>query len=278
MDKIAVVTDSTCDLDAAVLQKLNVAVLPLKVIYRDREYTDRVDITPAEIFKNLDREVPRTSLPSPGETNSLFEKLRDQGITHVLCLHISSGLSGTMQMVRTVAEEFKGMVIKVLDSKSLSWGVGFPVLEAARKVQEGGTFEQVVTIAEEVISRIQTFFVVGTLEYLKKGGRIGYVAGSIGELLQVKPIVSINDEGKYYTYDKVRGRKKSLQRMFEIIQEKTANQSCKAAVCHGDAEEEARDLADKIKELKNIQEVFFGQIGPVMVVHSGPGLVGVVLY
>jgi DegV family protein with EDD domain len=181
-------------------------------------------------------------------------------------------------MVRNVAGEFADMVIKILDSNSLSMGVGFPVIEAALAAKAGRTFEQVVAKAEEVISKMETYFVVGTLEYLIKGGRMGYVSGTIGELLQVKPIISINEEGKYFTLEKVRGRKRSLQRMCEIISERVADKIGKAAVCHGDAEDEAKELAEKLRQIPNIKEVVFCQVGPVIGVHSGPGLIGVVVY
>ncbi len=278
MQKIAIVTDSTCDLEPQQLKDYRIHVLPLKVIYRDCEFTDRVDITPEEVYQSLEKEVPKTSLPSPSDTYQLFRHLKDSGFTHILCIHISSGLSGTMQMVRNVAGEFSDLVIEVLDSKSLSMGLGFPVLETAREVSKGSTFEQVVNRATEVINRIQTFFVVGTLEYLKRGGRIGYVSASLGEILQVKPIISINDEGKYYTYEKTRGRKKSLNRMFEIIRQAAEGRTVKIAVFHGDARQEADFLIDKLRALDNVSEIVTGQIGPVMVVHTGPGLVGVVIY
>lgn len=278
MQKIAIVTDSTSDLENEQLKEYGISVLPLKIIYTDREFTDRVDITPEEVYRNLEKEVPKTSLPSPSDAFQLFEHLKNTGFTHVLCIHISSGLSGTIQMVRNAAAEFNGIVIKVLDSKSLSMGLGFPVLEAAKEVSKGSSFDEVVNRAEEVIDRVQTFFVVGTLEYLKRGGRIGYVSASLGEILQVKPIISINDEGKYYTHEKTRGRKKSLNRMLEIIRQAAEGRTVKIAVFHGDAQQEADFLIAQLKTLDNVEEIVTGQIGPVMVVHTGPGLVGVVIY
>lgn len=277
MEKIAVITDSTCDLEETQLRELNIHVLPLKVIYHDGEYTDRVDITPEEVYRNLHREIPKTSMPSPGEVHSLFSRLKQEGVTNIISIHISGGLSGTAQMIGNIAAQFPDLAVKVLDSKSLSMGVGFPVLEAARAVKSGQTFEQVVALTEKVIRRVKTLFVVGTLEYLIKGGRIGYISGTIGELLNIKPIVSINDEGKYFTLERARGRKKSLERLYEIVRDEVSAQVTRIAVCHGDAETEARALLDKLKELPNIRAEFFGQIGPVMGVHSGPGLVGVVL-
>lgn len=278
MDKIAVVTDSCSDLTEVEIGGLDIHVLPLKVIYRDRTYTDRVDITPEEIYDNFKTEVPKTSLPSPGEVSGLFASLRQQGYTGIVSIHISSGLSGTVEMVRNVASSFPEMQIAVLDSLSLSMGQGFAVLEAARVAAQGGSFQQVVEKAQQVIDAMKVFFVVGTLEYLIRGGRIGFVSGALGELLQLKPVISINNEGKYYTVEKMRGRKKSLQRTYEIVLDKLGSSGGRVAICHCNAMEEAEEMAAQIRATPGVKEVVVGQVGPVIAVHCGPGLIGLVLY
>lgn len=278
MDKIAVVTDSCSDLTEVEIAGLDIHVLPLKVIYHDRTYTDRVDITPEEIYQNFKTEVPKTSLPSPGEVSQLFTNLRDQGYTGIVSIHISSGLSGTVEMVRNVASSFSERQIAVLDSLSLSMGQGFAVLEAARVAAQGGSFQQVVEKAQQVIDSMNVFFVVGTLEYLIRGGRIGFVSGALGELLQLKPVISINSEGKYYTVEKLRGRKKSLQKTYEIIRDKLESSGGTVAVCHCNALAEAEEMATQLRATPGVKEVVIGQVGPVISVHCGPGLIGLVLY
>lgn len=276
--RIAVVTDSTCDLSEEQIRTYDIKLLPLKVVYNDREYIDRLEIQPEEVYENFEREIPKTSMPSPGEAANLFKKLAQDGFTDVISIHISSGLSGTYQMVKSVAQQMKDVInVQVIDSKALSWGLGCLVLEARRLVKSGLNLEEVVEKVYRLREKTKVIFVVKTLEYLRKGGRIGYVAGTIGEMLNVKPIISINDEGKYYTYQKVRGRKRSLDKLVDIIKEYAEDKKIKLAVMHGGALEEAKSIMDKL-QLPNIDMQLLGQIGPSMVVHTGPGLIGAIFY
>jgi len=275
--KIAIVTDSTSDLDPEMIREFGIEVLPLHIVYQDREYLDRVNISPAEVYDNMGIEVPKTSLPSPAEISNLFSRLRDAQITHVLAIHISSGLSGTYETVCLIAQEYKEMGIEVLDSKSLSMGLGFPVLEAARQLRRLTDFQSVIKVAKSVSQQTKLYFVLSTLEYLKRGGRIGYVSGTLGELLNIKPIITVNSEGKYVTFAKVRGRDQSLKKLFDLLTESTQGEYYNVAIVHGGAEQEARKLWEKARQLPNINELLFNQISPVMGVHTGPGLVGVII-
>lgn len=259
------------------IQEFGIEVLPLHIVYQDREYLDRVNISPDEVYANMGIEVPTTSLPSPAEISNLFSQLRDAQVTHVLAIHISSGLSGTYETVCQMAQEYKEMVIEVLDSKSLSMGLGFPVLEAARQLHRSTDFQGVIKAAKRVSQQTKLYFVLSTLEYLKRGGRIGYVSGTIGELLNIKPIITVNSEGKYVTFAKVRGREQSLKKLFDILTESTQGDHYNVAIVHGGAEQEARKLWQKARQLPNINELLFNQISPVMGVHTGPGLVGIII-
>lgn len=275
--KIAIITDSTSDLNSDMTKEFGIEILPLHVVYKDREYLDGVDIRPNEVYDNMDIEVPTTSLPSPAEISNLFNRLRDEEYTHALSMHISSGLSGTYETVCQVASDFPEMNIEVLDSKALSMGLGFPVLAAARELRNTMDFKAVIKVAKTVSEQTKLFFVLSTLEYLKRGGRIGYVSGTIGELLNIKPIISINSEGKYITYSKVRGREQSLKKLYEILLESTQTGQYNVAVVHGGAEQEARKIFENARKLPNINELLFNQISPVMGVHTGPGLVGIII-
>lgn len=278
MTKIAIVTDSTSDLLDEIIKEYDINVLPLKVVYSDtEEYRDRVEITPEDIYKRFDRDIPTTSLPSPEDTANLFKKLEGDGYTHVIVTTISTGLSGTMNMIRNVAEDFKNMVFEIIDSKALTMGLGFPVLEGAKELKKSNDFDKTVQKIKDTIKNTEVYFVVKTLDYLKKGGRIGKVEGTIGELLNIKPIISIDKNGIYYTFKKVRGRKKSVQDIYNLVKEKASDKMVNIAVAHGNAQEEAYGLLEKIKELKNVKHTIFTQISPVMVVHTGPGLIGIVI-
>ncbi len=275
--KIAIVTDSACDLEPEIIKEYDIEVVPLHILYKDREYRDRVDINPQEVYDSLAKEIPKTSLPSPAEIHDVFQRLRDEKFTHVLALHLSSGLSGTYQAVSSIAQDFKDMVIEVIDTKTLSMGLGLTVIETARARSKNMEFEQLVDTAKGVVEKIKAYYVLSTLEYLKKGGRIGYVAGTIGELLSLKPIISINDEGKYFTFAKVRGREQSLRKLKNIMLDHLKESLASIAIVHGGAESDARELEKVAREHPNAKEVFFGQISPALGVHTGPGLVGLLV-
>lgn len=278
-EKIAVVTDSTSDLRKDELEKHGIKSIPLKVIYSDRQYQDRVDITPSEVYASMETETPTTSMPSPKEIDDVYSQLRETGYTHIISLHISAGLSATYSNCRMVADQIEGIEVKVIDSQMLSRGLGRLSLYAAELVESGEySFAEIVEKVEAKIDKIETLFVVETLKYLKKGGRIGKVSGTIAELLNIKPIISIDEDGEYYTVDKVRGRSRSLKKMFEIMKSKIKKKKRYVVdVVHAAAEEEAEKLLAKFKKLPAVEDIFLGEISPVMVVHTGPGLIGLVL-
>ena len=278
MKKIAIVTDSTSDLSIEQMEEYNIEMLPLRVIYREKEYRDRLDITPQQIYDNLEKEVPKSSLPLPGDVIRLLDRLKEEGYTDVVISLISSGLSGTYNMVRQVAESYSGLNIEVVDSKSLSFGLGFLSIEAAKERARSNDLEKIMEKIQNTKESLYLTFVVKTLEYLKLGGRIGLVEGTMGEMLGIKPIIGINDNGVYYTISKVRGRKRSINKMFELMKAKYAGKSFNLAVISADADEEALKLMDKIREIGKVEESFFAQLGPVMGVYTGPGLIGIVAY
>ena len=277
MSKIALVTDSTSDLNREQIEKYNIHVLPLRIIYKDREYIDRVNITPDEVYESLKIETPTTSLPSMEDIEQLFTKLKMEGYTHVIAVTISSGLSGTYNSVKLASENYPDMKIEVFDSLALTLGAGAIVLRCGEMIAEGKKFEEIVEKLPQIRSNIKVYYIVDTLKYLIKGGRIGKVSGTIGEMLDLKPIISINEEGVYYTYTKVRGKKNSINKLIEIIKEILSQGKAKVWVLHGGAKEEGKELYKSISELNNITELNFGDISPVAGVHTGPGLLGITI-
>lgn len=277
--KIAVVTDSTSDLTKKELEKHGITSIPLKVIYSDSQFHDRVDITPAEVYAGFEREIPTTSMPSPQEITDVYNNLKKEGYSHIISIHISSGLSATYSNCMMVANQIEGIEVEVIDSKMLSKGLGRLVLYASNLIEDKKlSFNEIIEKIEVKKEKIEVFFVVKTLKYLKKGGRIGKVSGTIAEFLNIKPIIAIDDEGEYFTYDKVRGRKKSLKKMYYIIKSKIKDgKEYVIDVMNAAAEEEAAGLLEKFEKLSQVKETYFSEISPVMVVHTGPGLIGVVL-
>ncbi len=277
-DKIALVTDSSCDLPQELIQRYSIFTLPLRVIYGDKEYRDNIDITPEEIYKRMPDEIPKTSMASVSDAIEVFEKIRKKGIKNILSINISSGLSGTFNMVNLASKDFPDLNIVTIDSRTLSIGLGFMVYEAAKMIAQGLCIDE---IKEKILSlrkKIRIFYCLPILEYLKKGGRINTVAATIGDIIDIKPIISVNDEGKYFSYAKVRGRKRSIDRLVKIAKELSEGHTVNMAVMHGYAEKEALRIKEILSELPNIKEMLFGQIGPALGVHTGPGLVGVCIY
>lgn len=277
MDKIAIVTDSSCDIPKKIMEQHNIKMLALRIIYKNEEFRDRIEISPEEIYERFSEEIPTSSLPSPEDALNMFEGLIAEGYTHIIGIFISSGLSGTFNMVRNVIANVEGANIELIDSKSLSMGLGFPVLEAVREIEESNDFEKAVARARATIEKTETFYVIKTLEYLKKGGRIGKVEGTIGDLLNLKPIISVGKDGTYFTYRKVRGRKKSISELYTIALELIGDKKVNIAIVHGNSPEEGKVLAERLGAIDNVNEVMFDQISPVLSVHTGPGLVGFIV-
>ncbi|AVX21544.1 MULTISPECIES: DegV family protein [Carboxydocella] len=274
---IALITDSACDLPPTLLEALQIHVLPFGINYQDGQFLDRVDIQPEDIYARLPVEIPTTSMPTPGAVLALLDQLKAEGYKQVLAIHISSSLSGTWQMVQTIASQYEGLDIRVFDSRSLSFGQGFLLLEAARMLRSGQT--DLDTIWQRLVHLRDTsrvFFILDTLEYLHRGGRIGAVSAFLGQMLNLKPIISVDKEGKYFSFTKVRGKKLGLKELLKIGEQLAKETPCRLAVLHGAAEAEARELYKKLKELPTVVESFLEQISPALGIHTGPGLVGFV--
>lgn len=279
MEKIALITDSTSDLSKDMIDKYNITVLPFRIIFKDREFKDGIEVTPQEIYRSFEKEVPTSSLPSMKDMEEVFERLEREGYTHAIAVTLSSKLSGIYNALKLVSDSYPSIKTHVFDSKLISYGEAVIILEAAKMIEKGKSFDEIVKKLPEVKKRAHAFFVVGTLEYLKRGGRIGKVAGTIAELLNIKPIIHVDEEGAYATYDKVRGRKQSINRMVAIGNEMLDKNKCDVYVIHGEAEEEAKKIIEDISKHPNANSVnFCGYISPVAGVHSGPGFLGVLFY
>ncbi|MBZ9687713.1 DegV family protein [Clostridium estertheticum] len=277
MSKIALITDSTSDVDKKMIEKYDLKVLPLRIIYKDREYIDRVTITPKEVYDNFVYEIPSTSLPSMQDMEDMYLKLEVEGYTHAIAVIISANLSGTYNTLRLVSENHPSIETCVFDSKSLTIGEAAIVEECGEMIKCGKSFDEIVDALPEIQSRISVYYAVDTLKYLIKGGRIGKVSGTIGEILNIKPIISINEDGVYYTYAKAKGKKKAISKLVDIAREALELTPCKIWVMHGGAYEEVKLFSETIAALPNITRLSFGEISPVAGVHTGPGLLGIIV-
>jgi len=278
LDKIAFIGDTTSDLSSDMIAKYNINILPFRIIYKDREYLDRVNITPTEVYDNMVNEIPTSSMPSMQDIEDVFLKLKSEGYTHVIAVTLSTGLSGIYNGIRVVSENHPEVKTYICDSKSISMGEGAILVECGKLRDQGKSFDEIVAQIPTIMKRIHLFFVVPTLEYLKKGGRIGRVAGTIAELLDIKPIITIDSEGKYTTFAKVRGRKQSLAKLIDIARVLLEKKKYEIYLANGAAREDVERIYNEISKFPNILSInMIGDISPVSGVHSGPGLIGLIM-
>lgn len=273
--KIALITDSSCNLPTELIKKHSVNILPLQITTSEASWQDGEDLKTTEVYALIEKEIPKTSMPNLGRSIDLLEKLKEDGYSHALAIHISKGLSGTFEMVDSLREKAReiGIELEVIDSNSISMGLGFLVLKAASMIEEGKNLEEIIPAINKLKDKTRVYFVVKTLEYLRKGGRIGKIEGGLGELLNFKPIISINEEGVYYTVSKVRGRRRSLEAIKKIVDKDIAGKKVQLSVLHAIALEEAKEIynyyTDKVSDLS------MDDITAALGVHVGPGLIGI---
>ncbi len=277
MEKVAILVDSGTDVPVELQKKYGMYQISLCIHYTDGDYLDGVDITPREVYERFATEIPKTSLPTMEDIHAQFARIAADGYEKVIVVTISSGLSGTCQVVHLVAKEFPDLQIHVVDTKNIGIGAGFSAMLAAELLEQGKTFAETVARVEENVAHTKVFFCVDTLEYLRKGGRIGLVAGAIGTVLNIKPVISCNEDGIYYTVAKARGRANSLKKAIEQASAFAKQYGrCRMAVVNGDAAAEAAEVLKTMRTLyPNAGHIFEGQISPALVVHTGPGLIGI---
>lgn len=280
MERIAIVTDSTADLPPALVQELNIAVVPLEVHFGPEIYKDWVELTPQAFFEKLatSRVLPRTSQPSPVDFERVYRRLLEEYST-IISIHLSSQLSGTYQSAVLAQTALPGADILVVDSKAASMGVGLVVLEAALMVRQGLGRAAVWQRVQEVIGKLHTILTVDTLDYLHRNGRIGRAQHLVGTLLNVKPILQVDRDGFVAPLDRVRGRQQVIPRMVELAKERVGpGTAVKMAVVHANAPERAEELARAAGSVFEVKSLYVTELGPVIGAHVGPGTLGLVLF
>lgn len=275
-----VVVDSCCDIPADVAEKYGIRILPVHIIYPDQEYEDGVNIDPRIVYKRGPEIIPKTSMPSPGEVEDFFDAIKDDGYSKVIAITLSSRLSGTWNVIRMTAEDMDDLDIFVFDTKNISIGSGVFAIWAARKLEEGMTFEEITAKLPEKIHDSHLMFYMDTLVYLAKGGRIGNVTHMIASVLNIKPIISCDQEGVYYTVAKIRGARKSKEKLLSEIVSHGTGRDCWAVVMNGGAREEGDRMLELVKEKLPHAEIIFDnrQITASLAAHTGPGLVGMLVF
>ena len=279
MRKIAIVTDTASDLSIADIERYQIKMLHYQIVYKEHTYKDQLEIHSKQVLDRLKEEIPSTSLPSLEEMHQVFEEIQAEGYKEVLVIPISSGLSGCFNAVNMVKDEFQELKTVVFDSRTLSAPQAVLAIRAAELADEGASLEQIVQELEKIRGNQHTMFIVDTLEYLVHGGRIGHVSATVGKLLNLKPIITIGDDGKYETVAKMRGRAKAIHYFAEEARKVLSEGGeYKIYFSHADGEEIKQTIISEIKEsYPDISIEGDTWISPVACVHCGPGYVGMLI-
>jgi DegV family protein with EDD domain len=271
---IGIVTDSTCDIPQDLISQYGITIVPQYIIWGDKQYKDRVDLSPLEFYQRLetDKVRPTTSQASVIDFKKVYEDLNLNGITEIIVLTISSAMSGTFQMAKNAAK-LVDLPVSVVDSKGPTMTLGWQVLAAARAREEGDDVKTILKKIDDVRQRLVQLVAMDTLEYLQKGGRIGGAVKWVGGLLQVKPLVNINHEtGLVEPVSLARTQKALVENMYKKFFEKLdLNKKIRVAVLHGNAPEKAEELAQRIQKDFNPVELIINMTGPVLGINTGPG-------
>ena len=274
--KTAILIDSGCDVSHELIQRFHMKVMHLHIIYPERDYVDGVDILPETIYQRFPGEIPATSTPSPQDVKDMAEEIKAEGYTHVLAFCISSGLSGTYNTVGSILGDEKELTSFVLDTRSISFGAGILAVWAAMQLEEGRSFDELKEMLPKKVGDSKVFYYMDTLTYLRKGGRIGLVTSVVGSMLNIKPIISCDDDGVYYTVAKIRGARHGQSRLLEEARTFAGSGPCLTALLNGQGQESAAALRPRlISGIQGGRLIMEKSIVPSLAVHTGPGLVGI---
>jgi DegV family protein with EDD domain len=277
MSKIAVVTDSTTYLPSNLVEKYNISIAPQVLIWGEQTYKDGVDIRSQEFFTRLKtaKIMPTTSQVAVISFQEMFQDLVNKGY-EVLAILVSSKLSGTVQSA-IQARDLMGNArdkVHVVDSQSVAMALGFQATAVARAIEAGANISEAKALAEKSHEYTGVFFAVDTLEFLHRGGRIGGAQRFLGTMLNMKPILAIQD-GRVEGIERIRTKSKALDRVFEMVTEKTKGKSpIRIATLHANAADEARTLLARAEKELNPIESVFTEVSPTVGTHAGPGTVG----
>jgi DegV family protein with EDD domain len=276
MASIGIVTDSTAYLDPEYVRQHDIKVVPLKVIMDDVSYREGVDIGNQEFYQRLKQPgvFPTTSQPSAGEFLEAYEEMSGK-YDSLVSIHISAGISGTCESARSAAVEMGDYPIRIVDSRFTGILLAMLVDELVKGRDSGLGLDELVSMVEEKIRQSNLLFMVATLEYLHRGGRIGGAQALMGSMLRIKPILYI--DGTIDALEKVRGTGKALDRLVELAAERAGGRKVRVGLTHVQDEERMFELMEKVKVALNCdpEDISWNETGPVIGSHVGPGTVGV---
>ncbi len=269
---VRIVTDSTADLPDAVAQELGIAVVPLRVFFGDDAYLDGIELDNARFYKKLasSKDLPTTSQPPPAAFQEVYQRLIDEGADAILSIHVSAKLSGTYQAACTgrdaLPESTRKVPFAMIDSQSVSIGMSYAILSVARMAREGKSLEELQVYAEDTLARSSILAVLDTLEYVRRGGRIGAASALLGNMLSFKPIISVKN-GEVVPIERPRTRGKAYARVAQMVTEMGEIESVTIAESN---EEVGQQFKDTLKSVYTGDMPTY-KLGAVLGAHTGPG-------
>ena len=273
MSNVTIVTDSAGDIPVDIAADLGIVVVPLSIRFGEEEYTDCVDLTPAECWAKCasSDKLPETAAPSPGAFAEAFEAARSAGAPGVVCLTISGELSGTYQSALTAAESIDGFEVVVIDTRAVTMAEGLLTIVAAEAAASGASVADIVALVGENLDRVGVVGSLDTLEHLKKGGRVGGAQALLGSMLSIKPLLELKD-GRVAEAGRQRTRAKAISHLAKVVTE--AGPYARIAVAHGSAPDVDTLLA-KLADVECDTPMIVTEIGSVVGTHGGPGIIGI---
>jgi len=279
MSRIAIITDTDSSLPLDLAKQFNIVQVPIIIQFGDDSFRDVFDIDNDSVFARIDREgkLPTTAAPSPGMFAESFKQAFDSGADEILCMNISSEMSATYTSARQAVELFPGKRIEVLDTRSLAMGQGYMVLAAAEAAASGATMEETISAAESIRERTYLFGALSTLKYIAMSGRVGSLAAGMAGLLDIKPILSLQN-GKLELVEKIRTQTKAWNRVMELTKEKVAGRKIeKLSILHVKAPEAGKQFEQLVRSSVPCPEGGINtQVSPGLSIHTGAGMVALV--
>ena len=278
MGRVLVVTDSSATVPAGLVENLDIRVVPILLNLNGQTYRDGIDITPGEVYRLLrsSTRLPTTSAPSAGDFLRVYAAAAQEA-SGIVSIHLPPELSATYTVASTSGQLVDGTPIRIVNSQSVAMGQGFVVIEAARAAASGADLDAVVARAEQVARKVHVYAALDTLEYLRRGGRVGGAAALAGTMLKIKPMVYVAG-GTVNAFAKPRTMPRAIQLMLEEMARKAEDLTLHVSVLHADASDEAEELRQRVEASFDCAELYVTEFTPVMGVHAGPGVLGVAFF
>ena len=276
--RVAIVTDGACSLTPAQGERLGIHIAPVYVTFGEKTYRAGVDLDNDEFYRFLgaSKKLPTTAQPTAADFMNIYNKLAEE-VDEIITIVISHHMSATIQSAEMAREQFDKVPVHIIDSESVSLGLGMMAIGAARAAEQGQNAQAVLKLVESLKQNMNVIFTVKTLEYLHKGGRIGGATAFLGTALDIKPILYLK-QGRIEPLERQRTRKRAISRLVELMKQNVGEKPVHVGILHGNVPDESRQLEQSIRSQFKCVEVSTSDMGPVIGVHAGPGTLGLVFY